>query len=222
MILTLRCMAQHWLHIQSVHSMHFFRAGRALSHVSHSWSGSSVLLWKNSCSVTRKTLLFMARTPRGGTTHWVLHSGQRNAWPGPICDWARLDSRHSKQKLCRHGNSLGALNSWLHTGQSSRLSIADDESPASAGELVSRWRWLVVVLVVAILLSQPGISAAGWLARRRTCYAYCRTLRPQRSHFDVTHLSATCSGFCTPWWVAIAYCHHKFTLSITHFKYMSK
>ena len=136
---TLRCMAQHWLHIQSVHSMHFFLAGRPLSHVSHSWSGSSVLLWKNSCSVTTKTLLFMARTPRGGTTHCVLQSGQRNACPGPICDCARLDSRHSKQKLCRHGSSFGALNSLLQTGQRSRLSI-DVDGSAADGELVSRWR----------------------------------------------------------------------------------
>ena len=144
---TLRCMAQHWLHIQSVHSMHFFLAARPLSQVSHSWSGSSVLLWKNSWSVTKNTLLFMARMPRGGTTHCVLQRGQRNAWPGPICDCDRLDSRHSKQKLWRHGSSLGALNSLVQTGQWSKLSSVDDDS--STG---SRWRWLLTV--VAILLLQ--------------------------------------------------------------------
>ena len=137
---TLRCMAQHWLHIQSVHSMHFFLAARALSQVSHSWSGSNVLLWKNSCRVTRNTLLFMARMPRGGTTHWVLHSGQRNAWPGPICDCARLDSRHSKQKLCRHGSSLGALNSLLQTGQWSNVSTDDAVD-------CWRWRWFDAILL---------------------------------------------------------------------------
>jgi len=166
-------MAQHWLHIQSVHSMHFFRAARPLSQVSHSWSGSSVLLWKNSWRVTRKTLLFMARTPRGGTTHWVLQRGQRNAWPGPICDCARLDSRHSKQKLWRHGRSLGALNSLLQTGQWSKLSIADDDSPA-----VSRWRWLVVVAILYHRQVSRWRSLAGApviVASCLRCTAICRS-----------------------------------------------
>jgi len=145
-------MTQHWLHSQSVHSMHFLRAALPLSHPSHCWSGSRVLLWKNSCRVTRNMLLFIDRTPLAGTTHCVLQIGQRNAWPAPIWLWPRLLSRHSKQKLWRQGRTLGALNSLLQTGQWRKslnpLFSASDVLPLTTAAIASFFKVVSTVLRV--------------------------------------------------------------------------
>src|ERR1700690_1364918 len=84
-----------------------------------------------------KKLLGRSAKPPGGTTKLVLQRGQASWSPGRSFSWCSpYWSRHLRQNVCTHGNTLGSVNVSLHIEHSVTSLICSDQRFAAAAILL--------------------------------------------------------------------------------------